>query len=98
MTDDSADETDTDQAPNFVAEIEVLRVLVAQGRELVAQGNTIDLEDFQEQVSGVCAEVAKNPPANVDEVMKAMERLSDDLTNLAEDLRRQAEAIGGSSI
>ena len=94
MTDDDATSPNPDHTPDFVAEIEVLRVLVARGRELVAQGNTIDLENFQEQVSGVCAEIAKNPPANADAVMEAMERLGGDLTDLADDLRRQAEAAG----
>lgn len=96
MTDDTAESPDPDEGPNFVAEIEVLRTLVAQGRTLVAEGNTISLESFQEQVSGVCSAIAANPPANVDEVMEAMEHLSDDLTDLADDLRRQADAAGGS--
>lgn len=93
MTDDITDGPGADQPRDFVAEIEVLRTLVAKGRDLVAQGNSIDLQNFQHHVSGVCAEIAKNPPENSDEVMAAIERLSADLTDLADELRRQGDAL-----
>lgn len=90
-----SDDTSGNGPRDFVAEIEVLRTLVAKGRELVAQGNSIDLQNFQDHVSGICAEIASNPPENSDEVMAAIERLSVDLSELADDLRRQAETMDG---
>ena len=85
MSDVSQD--DTPEAIDYMMEIETLSVLVAEARELVGDGNLIDMSRFQERVAVLCGALAEQPPANAEEVTAAIQDLVGDLNALAQELQ-----------
>ncbi len=91
MTDDTSDTTTMaaggDAGDLYMQEINNLTHLVAEARQLVQEGNVIDMSNFQERVGELCKAIAANPPADVDGMMAAIQRLVGDLNTLASDLK-----------
>lgn len=83
--DEAADET--------ADEIAALATLISQARELVKSGHTIDLGGLSEKVNDFCADLAKNPPADVDSVARMIEALVADLNRLAEEIKEQHQRM-----
>ena len=67
-------------------EIAILATLIAQARELVATGHTIDLAGLSEKVGNFCTDIAENPPADAESVTAMIETLVEDLKALAEEM------------
>lgn len=78
----------------FEDEIATLATLISQARELVADGNTIDLTGLSEKVSVFCAHVSANPPSDTEGVMAIIEALVDDLNELGKEIAEQEQAAG----
>ena len=78
-------------APDYLAEIVDISKMVESGRELVAQGNSIELSNLEAVIADLCRRMAEVPPANPVEVTSAIERVVTDLTQLGDALRRQSE-------
>jgi N-acetylglutamate synthase/N-acetylornithine aminotransferase len=67
-------------------EIAILATLIAQARELVATGHTIDLAGLSEKVGNFCTDIAENPPVDAESVTAMIEVLVEDLKALAEEM------------
>lgn len=80
-----------DEQPDYLAEIADISKLVESGKELVAQGNAIDLSNLEAIIGDLCQRMAATPPANPAEVTGAIEKVVADLTQLGEALRHQSE-------
>lgn len=77
--------------PDYLAEIADISKLVESGKQLVAEGNAIDLSNLEAIVADLCQRMAAAPPANPSEVTTAIEKVVADLTQLGEALRHQSE-------
>ncbi len=80
-----------DETPDYLAEIMEISNMVESGKELVAQGNAIDLSNLEAVIGDLCRRMAEVPPPNPHEVTVAIEKVVSDLTNLGDALRRQSE-------
>ena len=80
-----------EDAPDYLAEIADISKMVDSGKELVAQGNAIDLSNLEAVISDLCRRMAENPPSNPAEITAAIESVVADLTQLGEALNRQSE-------
>jgi len=80
-----------DDAPDYLAEITDISKMIESGKELVAQGNAIDLSNLEAVIGDLCRRMAEVPPSNPNEVTAAIEKVVNDLTNLGEALHRQSE-------
>jgi len=80
-----------DDAPDYLSEIAEISKLVDSGKELVAQGNAIDLSNLEAVIGDLCRRMAEVPPANPQEVTSAIEKVVCDLTQLGDALRHQSE-------
>lgn len=78
----------------FEDEIATLATLISQARELVADGNTIDLTGLSEKVSVFCAHVSANPPSDTEGVMAIIDALVQDLNELGKEIAEQEQAAG----
>ncbi len=83
--------TMNDDAPDYLAEITDISKMIESGKELVAQGNAIDLSNLEAVIGDLCRRMAEVPPSNPNEVTAAIEKVVNDLTNLGEALHRQSE-------
>ena len=80
-----------DDAADYLAEITDISKMIESGKELVAQGNAIDLSNLEAVIGDLCRRMAEVPPSNPNEVTAAIEKVVNDLTNLGEALHRQSE-------
>lgn len=80
-----------EDAPDYLAEIADISKMVDSGKELVAQGNAIDLSNLEAVIGDLCRRMAETPPANPAEVTSAIEKVVNDLTQLGDALRHQSE-------
>lgn len=80
-----------DEAPDYLSEIADISKLVESGKDLVAQGNTIDLSNLEAVIGDLCRRMAEAPPANPQEVTSAIEKVVSDLTQLGDALRHQSK-------
>jgi len=80
-----------DETPDYLAEIIDISKMVESGKELVAQGNAIDLSNLEAVIGELCRRMAEVPPSNPHEVTVAIEKVVSDLTNLGDALHRQSE-------
>jgi hypothetical protein len=80
-----------DEAPDYLAEIAQISQLVDSSKELLAQGNAIDLSNLEAVIGDLCRRMAEVPPANPQEVTAAIEKVVSDLTQLGDALRHQSE-------
>lgn len=79
------------EQPDYLTEIADIAKLVESGKELVAQGNTIDLSNLEAIIGDLCQRMATQPPPNPAEVTTAIEQVVTDLTELGDALREQSE-------
>lgn len=79
------------EAPDYLAEIADISTMVESGKELVAQGNAIDLSNLEAVIGDLCRRMAEVPPSNPAEVTAAIEKVVGDLSRLGEALRHQSE-------
>lgn len=75
---------------DYIAEIAEISKLVESGRELVAQGNAIDLSNLETIISDLCQRMATQPPSNPAEVTAAIEKVVADLRELGDALHEQS--------
>lgn len=80
-----------EEAPDYLAEIAEISKMIESGRELVAQGNTIDLSNLEAVIGDLCRRMAEYPPSEPDKVSIAIEKVVKDLTQLGDGLRHQSE-------
>lgn len=80
-----------DEAPDYLAEITDISKMIESGKELVAQGNAIDLSNLEAVIGDLCRRMAEVPPSNPNEVTSAIEKVVNDLSILGEALRLQSE-------
>jgi len=76
-----------ENADPYMQEITNLGHLVGEARQLVKDGNVIDMSNFQDRVADLCKAIAENPPSDTDAIMAAIHVLVTDLNQLAEDLK-----------
>lgn len=78
-------------------EIAALATLISQARELVADGNSIDLGGLSDKVGIFCADLAANPPAGEDatSITAMIEALVKDLNSLAEEIAELQKTVDG---
>lgn len=73
-------------------EIATLATLIAQARELVSTGHTIDLAGLSDKVGAFCAAIAENPPSDAESVTAMIEALVEDLNALAQEMTKLHES------
>lgn len=97
MIDTPEDTNPADAASDIADEIAGLAALISQARELVADGNSIDLGGLSDKVGVFCAALAANPPTGEDttSITTMIEALVTDLNSLAEEIAEQQKAITG---
>ena len=66
--------TMNDDAPDYLAEITDISKMIESGKELVAQGNAIDLSNLEAVIGDLCRRMAEVPPSNPNEVTAAIEK------------------------
>lgn len=79
------------EAPDYLTEIADISTMVDSGKELVAQGNAIDLSNLEAVIADLCRRMAEVPPPNPGEVTVAIEKVVGDLSRLGEALRHQSK-------
>ncbi len=101
-TPDTPDENE--DTSGIEIEIATLATLISDARELVADGNTIELGALSDKIGVFCAAIAENPPAEAEGLATLIEALVADLNALGEDIAEQhkmltqaAEKDGGGS-
>lgn len=82
---------ENDDRPDYLAEIADISKIIESGRELVAQGNAIDLTNLEALIGDLCRRMAEDPPSDPDEVSIAIEKIVADLTQLSDGLRHQSD-------
>ena len=83
-----------EETAEFEDEIATLATLISQARELVADGNTIDLTGLSEKVSVFCAHVTANPPSDTEGVMAMIQALVQDLNELGKEIAELEQTAG----
>ncbi len=81
--------SENDNAPDYMAEINDLSTLIDKGRELVNEGNSIDLSNLENSITDLCTRIANAPPANADDVTAGIAGLVDGLGKLSDALKTQ---------
>ena len=94
MNETPDDSGNGEETVEFEDEIATLATLISQARELVADGNSIDLTGLSEKVSEFCAHVTANPPSDTEGVMAIIEALVEDLNELGREIAEQEQAAG----
>ncbi len=89
MTDTPTDPAG-DAPLDYIDEIAVLAQMIDDGQQLVEEGNSIDLSQFETSVSALCTRLAADPPDNIEEVSRAIEGLVGKLAALSAALQTQA--------
>ena len=64
---------------DLIAEIEVLRQIVAMGKERLTQEQYLDMDLMQSKVDAACQEVAELTPEEAADVRQSLSDLLDDL-------------------
>ncbi len=83
-------DTPDKEAPlDFIAEIEMLSNMIDDAHILVAQGQSIDMTNFEVLVAELCKALAEQPPADIDQVSRAIENLVTKLGGLSQALQSQ---------
>lgn len=80
-----------EEVPDYLAEIADISKMIDSGKELVAQGNTINLSNLEAVIGDLCRRMAEVPPPNPNEVTSAIEKVVGDLTQLGDALRQQSD-------
>ncbi|NQU60521.1 MAG: hypothetical protein HQ512_05285 [Rhodospirillales bacterium] len=86
-------------ASELADEIASLATLITQARELVADGNSIDLGALSSKVGEFCNGLAANPPKGEDatSITTMIEALVEDLNSLAQEINQQQKDQGGGT-
>ncbi len=77
------------------AQLQEASVAVDAADMLMGQGQIIDLNGLEHHVDGICATIAKLPPARCAGLKPALIMLIDGLNGLARKLSEQHDAIAG---
>ena len=93
MNDTPDDPEDEEETSEIEEEIATLAMLISQARELVADGNTIDLSNLSDRVGEFCASVAANPPSDADSIKLMIDAIIQDLNSLAQEINEQQPAF-----
>jgi len=74
-------------------EIASLSILISQARELVADGNTIDLGALSDKIGVFCASVAESPPEDAEGLAALIEALVTNLNSLGQEITQQSQEL-----
>ena len=84
---------------DIISEIEVLRSIVAMGKDKLKEGQYLDMDMIQARVDNACEEVAELSPEDAIEVREPLNALLDDLKAYADSVTSDpaAEAQGSNA-
>ncbi len=74
-------------------EIASLSILISQARELVADGNTVNLSALSDKIGVFCASVAETPPEDAEGLAVLIEALVTDLNSLGQEITQQSQEL-----